>query len=212
MADTTNDRNLLADIRELEQQVAQMEGAEVYPVSFFSHTFELSHRIIETLHRMETNQIEALSRQMEEHRRLIESLNEPPVPAEEPEQTAPAPTPVPAAPVAEETPQPPVAAPAAPAVTPAAEPPKAPTTPSLNELLAKRTLADFRKAFSLNDRFRFRRELFNGDEAWMNRVIADLNELHSYEASVAYLRKETQWKSDDEAVTDFLALLEKRFH
>ena len=63
----------------------------------------------------------------------------------------------------------------------------------LNDLLEKKNFSDFRKAFSLNDRFRFRRELFGGDEARMNKVINDLNDLHSYEDSVTYLNNELKW-------------------
>lgn len=67
------------------------------------------------------------------------------------------------------------------------------------------------KAFTLNDRFRFRRELFGGDEARMNKAINDLNDLHSYEDSVTYLNNELKWNIEDEAVADFIKLLEKRF-
>ena len=81
----------------------------------------------------------------------------------------------------------------------------------LNDLLEKKNFSDFRKAFSLNDRFRFRRELFGGDEAQMNKVINDLNDLHSYEDSVTYLNNELKWNIEDEAVADFIKLLEKRF-
>ena len=81
----------------------------------------------------------------------------------------------------------------------------------LNDLLEKKNLSDFRKAFSLNDRFRFRRELFGGDEARLNKAINDLNELHSYEDSVTYLNNELKWNIEDEAVADFIKLLEKRF-
>lgn len=81
----------------------------------------------------------------------------------------------------------------------------------LNDLLEKKNFSDFRKAFSLNDRFRFRRELFGGDEARMNKVINDLNDLHSYEDSVTYLNNELKWNIEDEAVADFIKLLEKRF-
>ena len=79
----------------------------------------------------------------------------------------------------------------------------------LNDLLEKKNFSDFRKAFSLNDRFRFRRELFGGDEARMNKVINDLNDLHSYEDSVTYLNNELKWNIEDEAVADFIKLLEK---
>lgn len=81
----------------------------------------------------------------------------------------------------------------------------------LNDLLEKNNLSDFRKAFSLNDRFRFRRELFGGDEERMNKVISDLNDLHTYEDSVTYLNNELKWNIEDEAVSDFIKLLEKRF-
>ena len=81
----------------------------------------------------------------------------------------------------------------------------------LNDLLEKNNLSDFRKTFSLNDRFRFRRELFGGDEERMNRVISDLNDLHTYEDSVTYLNNELKWNIEDEAVSDFIKLLEKRF-
>ena len=82
---------------------------------------------------------------------------------------------------------------------------------SLNEVIQKKFLADFRKAFSLNDRFRFRRELFGGDEGRMNEAISDLNELQSFEESITYLDKKLKWNVEDEAVADFIKLLEKRF-
>ena len=41
---------LLLDIRELETLVAGMRDAEVYPVSFFGQTFDLTHKILKDLH------------------------------------------------------------------------------------------------------------------------------------------------------------------
>ena len=58
---------LLLDIRELETLVAGMRDAEVYPVSFFGQTFDLTHKILKDLHALETAQIEMLRKQMEEH-------------------------------------------------------------------------------------------------------------------------------------------------
>ena len=81
----------------------------------------------------------------------------------------------------------------------------------LSDILEKKNLSDFRKAFSLNDRFRFRRELFGGNEEKMNKAITDLNDIHSYEESVTYLNNELKWNIEDEAVADFIKLLEKRF-
>ena len=78
-------------------------------------------------------------------------------------------------------------------------------------MIERKNLADFRKAFSLNDRFRFRRELFGGNEEQMNQVISDLNGLHSLNESLAYLQNRLQWNPDEAAVADFIHLLEKRF-
>ena len=65
---------LLLDIRELETLVAGMRDAEVYPVSFFGQTFDLTHKILKDLHALETAQIETLRKQMEEHQALIQSI------------------------------------------------------------------------------------------------------------------------------------------
>ena len=223
---------LLLDIRELETLVAGMRDAEVYPVSFFGQTFDLTHKILKDLHALETAQIEMLRKQMEEHQALIQSI--PPSVAtpvqtvQEASITAPAPIPAEPEPVIQEQeirqelpaeqglsagPEPiPVEEPETPAVETSGKviPAERPGL-FLNDLLEKKNFSDFRKAFSLNDRFRFRRELFGGDEARMNKVINDLNDLHSYEDSVTYLNNELKWNIEDEAVADFIKLLEKRF-
>ena len=84
-------------------------------------------------------------------------------------------------------------------------------TSSLNDLLERKNLSDFRKAFNLNDRFRFKRELFGGSEALMNQVITDLNEIKSYEESMAYINKVLNRSGEETAMADFLQLIEKRF-
>ena len=232
---------LLLDIRELETLVAGMRDAEVYPVSFFGQTFDLTHKILKDLHALETDQIEMLRKQMEEHQALIQSI--PPSVAtpvqtvQEASITAPAPIPAEPEPVIQEQeirqelpaeqglsagPEPiPVEEPETPAVETSGKviPAERPGL-FLNDLLEKKNFSDFRKAFSLNDRFRFRRELRPRDGftlvlmlwlARMNKVINDLNDLHSYEDSVTYLNNELKWNIEDEAVADFIKLLEKRF-
>lgn len=42
----------------------------------------------------------------------------------------------------------------------------------------------------------------------MNKAITDLNDIHSYEESVTYLNNELKWNIEDEAVADFIKLLE----
>lgn len=195
---------LLIDIRELEKLVAGMRDAEIYPASFFNQTFQLTHKVLKELHMLEESQLEALRKQMEEHQRLIDSI---PVskPLQMPE-VQPAPEVSPTIEVVQ------VQEPIVETITPVIEeqvPHK--SSISLNDILEKKNLSDFRKAFSLNDRFRFRRELFGGNEEKMNKAIADLNDLSSYEESVAYLNKVLNWNIEDASVADFIKLLEKRF-
>ena len=207
---------LLLDIKELETLIAGMRDAEVYPVSFFSQTFNLTHKILNDLHSLETAQIEMLRKQMEAHQALIQSLPNPvataaPAPEEyKPEVKEPE---VKEEPVAEPVIVP---EPKTEIVTEQSEPPHKSVTSEkqsvfLSDILEKKNLSDFRKAFSLNDRFRFRRELFGGNEEKMNKAITDLNDIHSYEESVTYLNNELKWNIEDEAVADFIKLLEKRF-
>lgn len=82
---------------------------------------------------------------------------------------------------------------------------------SLNDIIEKRQLSDFRKAFSLNDRFRFRRELFGNSDEKMNEAIDCLNGKQSYEDSLNYIISELHWNMEDETVADFVKLLERRF-
>lgn len=90
------------------------------------------------------------------------------------------------------------------------------TTPEHNniplyELIEKKRLADFRKAFNLNDRFRFRRELFGGDENKMNQAIEAINTIETLNDALAYLELNFSWNREDEPVKEFITLLEKRY-
>ena len=85
------------------------------------------------------------------------------------------------------------------------------TDTSLNDAIERTKLTDLRKAFTLNDRFRFCRELFDRDEARMNDTLSALNEAHSYSESLDLLRARVQWDFDGETATDFLKFIERRF-
>ncbi|MDL2208178.1 hypothetical protein LJB97_00990 [Parabacteroides sp. OttesenSCG-928-O15] len=208
---------LLLDIRELEKKVAGMREAEVYPVSFFSQSFEIAHKILTDLHNLEAEQLELLSHQMEMHRlrmqSVLHSTSRPHVsmPVEEITETAHEAKDETADPsflphpeeydvMAEEEVE---------AREEALE--KERTAVYLNDLLGKKNLADLKKAFSLNDHFRFRRELFGGDDLKMSLAIADLNKLKTYEDSVLYLQEQLMWDVEAPIVAEFLSIIEKRF-
>ena len=227
---------LLVDIRELEKLVASMRDAEIYPVSFFSQAYTITQKIVDNLQSIEADQLALFKEQMEKHRALIkkaerleaeaalvtqmqeqesnyEPVQEMELPSveelnEEVESVA---TPAAATVAAEKTVSEPAASLSSASSHATTLEQSLPHSISLNEVIQKKFLADFRKAFSLNDRFRFRRELFGGDEGRMNEAISDLNELQSFEESITYLDKKLKWNVEDEAVADFIKLLEKRF-
>ena len=227
---------LLVDIRELEKLVASMRDAEIYPVSFFSQAYTTTQKIVDNLQSIEADQLALFKEQMEKHRALIkkaerleaeaalvtqmqeqesnyEPVQEMELPSveelnEEKESVA---TPAEVTVVAEKTVSEPATSLSSTSSHTTTLEQSLPHSISLNEVIQKKFLADFRKAFSLNDRFRFRRELFGGDEGRMNEAISDLNELQSFEESITYLDKQLKWNVEDEAVADFIKLLEKRF-
>ena len=226
---------LLVDIRELEKLVASMRDAEIYPVSFFSQAYTTTQKIVDNLQSIEADQLALFKEQMEKHRALIkkaerleaeaalvsqlqeqessyEPVQEMELPSvEELKEEESVAIPVEATVAAEKTVSEPAASLSSASSHTTTLEQSLPHSISLNEVIQKKFLADFRKAFSLNDRFRFRRELFGGDEGRMNEAISDLNELQSFEESITYLDKKLKWNVEDEAVADFIKLLEKRF-
>ncbi len=205
---------LWADAYELDRLITEHKETDTYPPSFFERTIHLLYKLKVGLRELEEYEMELTRQRMEEHKRLIESmpLDDEPLPEETlpqggkeakevTEESAPTPE---AEEVVRKLPE---------VETKAPEPVATAEKPgrSLNDMLEKKNLADFRKAFSLNDRFRFRRELFKGDEEAMNEAIDALNSLQSYDESVAYLSEALKWNLEEAPVADFLKLLEKRF-
>ena len=81
------------------------------------------------------------------------------------------------------------------------------------EILAERLrpASDIMSCFSLNDTFRFSRELFGGDKERMNEVMVKINEIGSLDNILAYLSSELQVNEEDEVMADFIELLKKYF-
>ncbi len=72
--------------------------------------------------------------------------------------------------------------------------------------------AGLRHAISLNDSFRFSREVFGGNTDLMNRVIEQISVMSSYKTAVAFLSSKVELNEEKEAVNDFLELLKKYFN
>ncbi len=63
------------------------------------------------------------------------------------------------------------------------------------------------KAFTLNDKFRFRRELFNGDDEDFADTLSLLAHMPSYDEAIDYLTNDLLWDPRNPAVEDFFAIL-----
>ncbi len=63
------------------------------------------------------------------------------------------------------------------------------------------------KAFTLNDKFRFRRELFAGDDDDFSSTLVLLAQMPSYEAAADYLFHDLLWDRRDENVQAFMEIL-----
>ena len=75
-----------------------------------------------------------------------------------------------------------------------------------------RPVTDLRQSISLNDSFRFSRELFNGDSEQMNRVIEQISEMSSLDTAIAFLYSKVNVDEENEAMIDFQELLKKYFN
>ena len=65
------------------------------------------------------------------------------------------------------------------------------------------------KAFTLNDKFRFRRELFNGDDDDFADTLSLLAHMPSYAEAADYLTNDLLWDTRNPNVEDFLATLKE---
>lgn len=71
---------------------------------------------------------------------------------------------------------------------------------------------NLRHFISLNDSFRFSRDLFGGDNELMNRVLEQISAMDSYKAAVAFALSKINVSDEDETFNDFLELLKKYFN
>ena len=118
----------------------------------------------------------------------------------------------------DETPVEVVAIPEAPVVPvvipePAAAPEPSAIISSASPILAERIkpATDLRHAISLNDSFRFAREIFGGDTARMNEVIRQLGAAPSLEKALELFSSTVNPDEENETVVDFIELLKKYF-
>lgn len=71
---------------------------------------------------------------------------------------------------------------------------------------------DLRHAISLNDSFRFTRELFDGDGVRMNAVVSRLGQASSLDEALDIFTSTVNTNPENVAYTDFVELLKKYFN
>lgn len=84
---------------------------------------------------------------------------------------------------------------------------------SVSPILAEciRPSTDLRHSISLNDSFRFIRELFNGDSSQMNEIVRQLGEAPTLDKAMDIFNSEVHPAEENEAAADFIELLKKYF-
>ena len=81
----------------------------------------------------------------------------------------------------------------------------------VDEKLQRSLSKDIRKAFSLNDRFRFQRELFAGSSRAMDTAIENIEAMRSYGNAELYFFTQLGWDRDNEVVKDFMSIVRNHF-
>jgi len=81
----------------------------------------------------------------------------------------------------------------------------------VDELLQRRAADDIRKAFTLNDKYRFRRELFGNSDIAFSDALDMVASMHSYEEAHDYFSNDLGWNLDNDDVKDFLEVVSSHF-
>lgn len=114
----------------------------------------------------------------------------------------------------------PVPATPAPASSPAEVPALAPTEPqpvqtepaaTLDERIARDRAKDIFKAFTLNDKFRFRRELFRNSQQEFDDTLEIISGMSSLDEAEEYFYEDLCWDPDNEHVKAFMEVVAKHF-
>lgn len=104
-------------------------------------------------------------------------------------------------------------------IQPTSEPPtftgnnvNTPTPPPSTAKASSPEQHNIMAAFSINDRFLFQRELFDGDNTRFNDTIAKLQDMTGIEQVKDYVTTTLKWNADDEVVKEFLRLVDMSFN
>ncbi|NCC98420.1 MAG: hypothetical protein EOL95_01790 [Bacteroidia bacterium] len=75
-----------------------------------------------------------------------------------------------------------------------------------------RLIVDLQKAIGINDRFRFKNDLFKGDAKLMSDTFDFLNNVDAFEEAMSYVRSHFDWSETNDTVIYFFDLLHRRYY
>lgn len=83
---------------------------------------------------------------------------------------------------------------------------------TIDTLLQRNISRDLRKAFTINDRYRFRRELFGNSDIEMNDALNLVDAMQSYAEAEEYFYDMLNWDKESPEVSEFMAIIRNHFH
>lgn len=81
----------------------------------------------------------------------------------------------------------------------------------LDEKLQRSRSKDLKSAFSLNNTFRFRRELFGNSAAEMTDALHMVEAMHSFDEAEDYFYGDLGWDRESDDVKEFMAIIKNHF-
>lgn len=82
-------------------------------------------------------------------------------------------------------------------------------TLKVDELIARKESADLRRAFTLNDKFRFRRTIFGGSDEKFSRTLQELEAMPDFDTAISHLEDILPENGEDNE--DFIAIIKAHF-
>lgn len=81
----------------------------------------------------------------------------------------------------------------------------------VDRMLSRKEATDLKRVFTLNDKFRFRRALFNQDDAAFGSALAQLSEIPTFEAAQKYVVDKYGWDLENPDVEDFMLIIKPHY-
>jgi hypothetical protein len=82
---------------------------------------------------------------------------------------------------------------------------------TVDEALSRTLSKNLKQAFTLNDRFRYRRELFGNSDVEMNNTLNIVETMDSFTEAEDYFYGDLEWDKDSPEVADFMTIIRNHF-